>query len=417
MFKTSKDVIEYLTCRTNRGYGFEHFVAFMEEVGNPQLKLNCIHVAGTNGKGSTTNYIAHMLMEAGYKVGTFTSPHLQVHQDRIRVNEQWINDEFLIACANQYYDLWQRHDCSMFEIDMFISVLYFLEHKVDFAVYEVGLGGRLDATNVIDPLISVITSIGLDHTELLGDTVEKIAAEKAGIIKKNKSCVCNEPKQSCIDVFRERCKNQDSPLYLVKDASNLHLGNPLRFDYQSIKNIELQSLATYQIGNACCAIETIIQLVNERKITISDEQIKAGILKSHWGGRFEVMSQEPLIILDGAHNEHAMKALCESMLTLPRPLIAVFSALKDKPTLQMIELLQKTCDGIIITEFDFYRAQSAQKLNESFHHQVIEDWHQAIRTGLKQATKGTLVITGSLYFISDVREALLQHEFTKKEVE
>ena len=162
-FQQADAVIRIIEQRKNRGYGLEHFKQYMASLGNPQNQLKSIHIAGTNGKGSTTNDIRSILQTAGYKVGSFTSPYMITHLDRIRINDQDIREDAFVDIANRYYDSWMEWDLSMFEIDMCIAVIYYLEEAVDFCVFETGLGGRLDATNILIPLVSVITNIGMDH--------------------------------------------------------------------------------------------------------------------------------------------------------------------------------------------------------------------------------------------------------------
>ena len=201
MFQNSEEVITYITSRTKSKYGLSAFKEYMRSMGNPQYRLSCVHIGGTNGKGSTTDFLRSILQTAGYTVGTFTSPHLESHHDRIRINDVPISDEDLVAYANRYSEDWDKYGITMFEIDMFLSVMYFLEHKADIVLYEVGLGGELDATNIIDPLVSVITTIGYDHMDYLGNTIEEIAGAKAGIIKPNRPLITHERKSSCLQVF------------------------------------------------------------------------------------------------------------------------------------------------------------------------------------------------------------------------
>ncbi len=171
MFSNVQQAIDWITSRHRSETGRSDYRAYLASLGNPQLKLKCLHVAGTNGKGSTTNYLRSILQRAGYKVGSFTSPHLMTHLDRIRINDENIDEQFFLDIVNRYRDEWEAHHLSMFEIDTIISFFYFLERKVDYAVYEVGMGGRLDPTNVIRPLGAVITNIEMDHMAILGDTI------------------------------------------------------------------------------------------------------------------------------------------------------------------------------------------------------------------------------------------------------
>ena len=401
MFTNANEVIEYITKRTRSVFGLSEYRKFMEELGNPQYLLKCVHVAGTNGKGSTTNYLRSVLQTAGYKVGSFTSPHLESHHDRIRIDDIPISDESLVDYANRYVDLWNEHGLTMFEIDMFISVMYFLDKKVDFVIYEVGLGGEKDATNIIKPLVSVITTIGYDHMQYLGNSIEDIASAKAGIIKENTPLVTAEEKDSCLAVFQEVCSKNNAKMYRVDKASSIHINDKISFDYKGFRDIYLQTGALYQVSNACTAIETILYL-KSLGIEISEESIYEGLYNTIWKGRYEKVMSDPLVYIDGAHNEHGVSALVETLKLKTGPITIIFAALKDKETSKMIKMLLEVADEVIVTQFDYYRAKSAVELAEDFPVTIINDWEKAITYAFEN-NKGMVLITGSLYFISDVR--------------
>lgn len=403
-FNTVHAFIDYTMNRMNRGrFSLDHFKTLMERLGSPQLQLKTVHIAGTNGKGSTTNYLRSILQSSGLKVGTFTSPYLEVHNDRIRINDQFIEDEQLLHYGNRFADLIEENNLSMFEIDMLIATFYFLEQNVDIALFEVGLGGRLDATNVIMPLVSLITTIGYDHMEILGDTLERISIEKAGIIKRAVPLITSEDKQACVEEFKKICIERDAPFHSIKEAKNIQLRGGIFFDYESLP-IYLNTSALYQIKNASLAIEASFYLRNY--FEINTEDMINGLKDTQWKGRFELISKTPHIIIDGAHNTHGITALIESAKHLPRPLIIVFSALKDKETDAMLDGLLAIADEVIVTEFDFYRAASLDILNHG-HVLAIKNNHEAIAKGIELSSGGTCLITGSLYFISQVRQTIL----------
>ena len=402
MFKTTHDFIDYCTNRMNKGrFNLDHFKALLEKLGNPQLKLKTVHIAGTNGKGSTTDYLRSILQTAGYKVGTFTSPHLEVHNDRIRINNVYISDEELLEYGNRFYTLIEENELSMFEIDTLIAIYYFCEKNVDIALFEVGLGGRLDATNVILPLVSLITSIGYDHMDILGHTLEEISFEKAGIIKENIPLITAEDKENCLFVFKSVCEERSSDFLKIHPAKNVIIGDSIQYEYHHLI-IQLNTLAIYQIKNSSLAIECALYL-RELGYTISDENIRMGISSTQWKGRFETISLNPHIIIDGAHNMHGIDALVESTRLCKKPLIIVFSALKDKETEKMIHALVDIGDEVIVTEFEFYRAATLETLSMNNRVTSIRNPYDAI----KQSAGGTCLITGSLYFISEVRQVLL----------
>ena len=406
MFKTTHDFIDYCTNRMNKGrFNLDHFKALLEKLGNPQLKLKTVHIAGTNGKGSTTDYLRSILQTAGYKVGTFTSPHLEVHNDRIRINNVYISDEELLEYGNRFYTLIEENELSMFEIDTLIAIYYFCEKNVDIALFEVGLGGRLDATNVILPLVSLITSIGYDHMDILGHTLEEISFEKAGIIKENIPLITAEDKENCLFVFKSVCEERSSDFLKIHPAKNVIIGDSIQYEYHHLI-IQLNTLAIYQIKNSSLAIECALYL-RELGYTISDENIQMGISSTQWKGRFETISLNPHIIIDGAHNMHGIDALVESTRLCKKPLIIVFSALKDKETEKMIHALVDIGDEVIVTEFEFYRAATLETLSMNNRVTSIRNPYDAINYAIKQSAGGTCLITGSLYFISEVRQVLL----------
>ena len=401
MYRNCEDLIQAIESRRNNHKGFEKFQAYLNELALPYAKLRFIHVAGTNGKGSTCDFIRSCLMSSGYRVGTFTSPYLISHHDRIRINNIPISDEDLLTIGNRYVADWDRFELSMFEIDVLIALTYFLEHEVDFVVMEVGLGGRYDATNVITPLVSVITNIGLDHMEYLGNTIEEIAYEKAGIIKDGIPCVCGEHKKSCLDVFETVCEQRNAPLVLVDEIKAFRrLDSGMEFVYDG-KTFQLKSLASYQCKNAACAIEVLKLL----PIVLSEEQLFYGLSKAFWAGRFEVVNEHPLMIIDGAHNEHGMDALIDACSGMQR-LKIIFSALKDKRSDRMIEKLLSLSDDITICEFDFYRSDTALHMARQYPVKIEKDYRKAIDDAF--SFDGVVLITGSLYFISEVRKYCLK---------
>lgn len=408
-FHNTEEVIGIIEQRKNRGYGLDHFKAYMESIGNPHQSLKTIHIAGTNGKGSTTNDIRSILQEAGYKVGSFTSPYLITHLDRIRMNNEFIPSEIFLDIANRYYDSWIKWDLSMFEIDMCIASIYFSEAKTDFCVFETGLGGRLDATNILRPLISVISNIGMDHMEFLGDTKEKIAKEKAGIIKDDTCVITAEETASCLGVFEETAHDHHTDCIRIQNIMNIEeTEDGLCFDYGQYKALRLTGKALYQCKNAALAVETIDYLKHKNIIQVSENDIRQGLKKAVWQGRFEMIYKDPLIIIDGAHNADGIHALCENIKKM-KQVIVIFSVLKDKNYEQMIEELQKVSEEIIIVPFMNERALDISCIKDHPYISFMDSYMQAIHYAIKK--KQPIVITGSLYFISDVRKYLIKEGF------
>lgn len=415
MFNSIEAFIAFTTQRMSIGrFELSALKEAMEILGNPQFDIPSVHIAGTNGKGSTTNFLRSVLQTAGYRVGTFTSPHLEVHNDRIRINDVFISDAKLLELGNRYHTFIVEHGLTMFEIDTLIAAIYFKEAKIDIALYEVGLGGRLDATNVILPQLCLITNIGMDHMEYLGDTLEAIAGEKAGIIKPDVPLITAENKEECLSVFREVCRKTNSQFEMTYDPVLINSqADAVTFIARGY-TITLQGPALYQMKNASLALDAALKL---RQIgwIINDQDIVSGLANTLWKGRFEVVHRNPTIILDGAHNEHGIQAILSSVQTLPRPVVAVFTALKDKKSQGMLEKLLTVCDKIIVTEFSYYRKAKAVDLAGDLPVEVIVDPLTALREGLRLAKTGSLLITGSLYFISDVRNIYLKDLLGKEQ--
>ena len=405
-FQKAEDVIAIIEQRKNRGYGLDHFKQYMASLGNPQNRLRSIHIAGTNGKGSTTNDIRSILQAAGYKVGGFTSPFMITHLDRIRINNQDIREEAFLGITNRYYDSWMEWDLSMFEIDMCIAVFYYLEEQVDFCVFETGLGGRKDATNILQPLVSVITNIGMDHMEFLGDTLEKIAKEKAGIVKEGIDLITAEDKECCLQVFQKHTASAHAQCIKIGEISNIQeTADGLSFDYGNVKDVALFGKARYQCRNAALAIEVCLYLQRQGHLRLTEAQLRAGLHQAVWIGRFETISKEPLIILDGAHNADGIHALCETLKQM-EDVQVLCSVLKDKNFEAMLQELETVCGEILVVPFYNERALDVRLLEGRKHIHLMESYERAIPHALQKVKP--LVITGSLYFISDVRKYLIE---------
>ena len=308
----AEEYLEHIPMWTREKHSLTEVRGFLDQLGNPDRETPAIHVAGTNGKGSTTNDIRSVLQEAGYTVGSFTSPYMITHYDRIRINDVYIDEQEFLDISNAHYEEWMKWDLSMFEIDTCIAILYFLKHQVDYCVFEVGMGGRLDSTNILRPMVSIITNIGLDHMEFLGDTKEKIANEKAGIIKSGIDLITGEHDAGCLAVFQKHVTDAGSEMFITGDITNLkEYPDGIVFDYGSYAQVHLQSHAAYQSKNAALCIEVIDYLNRKQRISVNEAQLRSGLKKANWIGRFEIIQEKPLLLLDGAHNAHGIKALVE----------------------------------------------------------------------------------------------------------
>lgn len=397
--KSNDEILQEIEGRRNQGAGIENFRSYLSTIGNPHKALTCIHIAGTNGKGSTLNYIRAMLQCAGYRIATFSSPYLETHYDRIRINDECIEEAVFRKYYEQYHEGWYAYGLGSFEIDTAIAFSYFHDQNVDLCIIETGIGGRYDCTNVITPLVSVITNIGKDHMDRLGDTVEKIAWQKGGIIKPQVPLVTSERKQECLDVFQTLCDEHRSKLIkTIETTPSFHSPTCIEFLYRELA-ITLTQGALYQIDNCACAIEAIVQIQN--RFPISEESIIKGCELAQWKGRFETVCTSPQVIIDGAHNEEGIQALVNSLQDFERVRI-LFSALKDKDTHQMMRILCEASDEVCVTEFPFYRVKPAKELAEDFPVRIDQDYRHAIIEACKNKDI-PLIITGSLYFISEVR--------------
>lgn len=426
MFRSGKEVIEWISEQLRFGIrpGLERMEAALTRLDNPHLKLQTIHIAGTNGKGSTVTYLRSVLQDAGYQVGTFTSPYIETFNERISLNGIPISDDDLAWCANVIKPIVEEINkteigpFTEFEIITLLSFIYFKHHQVDIVIYEVGLGGRFDATNVISPIVCGITNIGHDHEAILGDTLVKIAHEKLGIVKQNIPLFTTEENLDVLAEFEagalEKKSRLTNALNLYK-PTNIHLSQEgITFDWPQLKNVQLTMKGMHQIKNATLAYSILQYLKQKRIFNILDVNIYRGMKQAFWKGRFEVIHENPTIILDGAHNLEGMTQLCETLKNLyptERRLFMV-SILKDKDYTHMFDILDEVADHVYFTTFDYPRAQSAKEQHEAFnqaHSSYEEDFQQLLDYLLGEVGEGDcLVITGSLYFISEVRKSLMK---------
>ncbi len=273
-------------------------------LGHPERNLKCIHVAGTNGKGSTSHLLASVLQEAGYKVGLYTSPHLKDYRERIKINGVPISEEFVTEFVNEHQPFFENNELSFFEMSVGLAFDYFVKNDIAIAIVEVGLGGRLDATNIIRPLISVITNIGLDHTQFLGNTLALIAAEKAGIIKENIPVVIGEYNSETKPVFLAKANSMHAEIYFASDL--------ITKEYPS------ELLGNYQTHNKKTALQTLYVLQSQNQFKVAEDQIKKGFLdvvkNTGLHGRWQQLQESPKVICDTAHNKEGLALVLEQVL-------------------------------------------------------------------------------------------------------
>jgi len=395
--------------------GLENIVGFLNHLGNPQKELKTIHIAGSNGKGSTASFISSILQEFGYKVGLYTSPHFVKFNERVVINGKQINDDYIANFISNHENYIDEHQLTFFEVTTAMAFQYFREMKPDYCVIETGLGGRLDATNVLDPLAVVITSISLEHTNVLGNSIEQIVFEKVEIIKRNSKVFTGILVSEAMDVVINKCKETQSEIfkienYISNDLNNIRLSTddsvlplnpPLRGNYQK-KNAALAAL---------CVSKTF-QLQDEQNYLngISNVCLNTGLQ-----GRYEYYHKNPTIIFDSAHNPEGIDAFLnefrnESRNYKSRTLI--FGAMRDKAISEMLVSLSKYFDKILLAKIQYERAAQPEDLkvlcnNLNINSQIIEKPSAFIADFKANETTECLVVLGSMYLLGEIKQQLL----------
>jgi dihydrofolate synthase/folylpolyglutamate synthase len=304
-----QQTIDYLYSLEYSGIklGLENVSQLLTFLGNPQEKWPAVHIAGTNGKGSTAAFIYTILREAGFKVGLYTSPHLLDFSERIQIDEEKISWDVIVTYARKMKNQIEKQQATFFEATTALAFAYFADQQVDIAVIETGLGGRLDATNLVHPLVTIITSISEDHQQYLGSTLPQIAFEKAGIIKTGIPCITIQQESDILAVLQEKAEKQNSPFFVIKPADHLKIISEtlqgstfdLLLPQRSLQNLIISLAGDYQIYNASLAVTSILDL---KSFPCSEQHIRAGLSKTAWPGRFQQVAEHPLTILDVAHN-------------------------------------------------------------------------------------------------------------------
>ncbi|MGE7605282.1 bifunctional folylpolyglutamate synthase/dihydrofolate synthase [Peribacillus frigoritolerans] len=428
MVTTMKEIYHFFERRQvqlGMNFGLSRMETLLTELGDPHKALKYIHIAGSNGKGSTLQYIKGILLAQGIRVASFTSPYLIRMNEQMKVNEDEISDQDFIAVFRKLWPIIHEMDSkgngpTQFEILTAMAFSYFSKKEVDLVLMETGLGGRLDTTNVIQPFLSIITSISLEHTNILGNTLGEIAFEKAGIIKSGAPVISGVTAGEPAKVIEEKASSLGVPYYQlgkdfhVSDMKRSERGQSFSFSLadRSIEHVEMRMLGRHQMENAALAIAAVTVVMEN----IDEKSILKGIGEAKWDGRFEKISDEPLVIIDGAHNPAGIDVLKET-LKVHYPDYKyrfVFSSFKDKNYSEMLHGLESGAMEIIITEFDHERAADAKTLYEKCSHpnkSLYKDWQAAITEGRrKTGDKEILVITGSLHFLSLVREFLIRED-------
>ena len=427
--ETNQWITNYRTDQPH--FGLERMVELLALRGNPHLKLKVIHIGGTNGKGSTIAFLKSMLEKMGLRVGVFSSPYLIHYTDQIAINGESIPEAKLEVLMSEYRSLLEGEyapalqGTTEFEIITAIAYDYFASEQVDVAIMEVGMGGLLDSTNVCQPILTGITTIGLDHVALLGDSLEAIAEQKAGIIKQEVPLVTGNIVPEALAVINQIAKAKEAPrLVYGEDYQVSHqesVGTGEVFDYSSLVRqgrFQTGLLGLHQVENAGMALALLDTFCRETGLELPENDLVAQALKeTSWPGRFEVVSRSPLMILDGAHNPHAIKALLatlEERFTDYHKEI-LFTCIKTKALEDMLDLLEALPDtNITLTHFDDGRATDEEVLKQEAHSRNLnyQSWQAFLDQSMTdiEEKKTVRIVTGSLYFLSQVRAYLMERK-------
>ena len=427
--ETNQWIAHYRTDQPH--FGLERMVELLALRGNPHLKLKVIHIGGTNGKGSTIAFLKSMLEKMGLRVGVFSSPYLIHYTDQIAINGESIPEAKLEVLMSEYRSLLEGEyapalqGTTEFEIITAIAYDYFASEQVDVAIMEVGMGGLLDSTNVCQPILTGITTIGLDHVALLGDSLEAIAEQKAGIIKQEVPLVTGNIVPEALAVINQIAKAKEAPrLVYGEDYQVSHqesVGTGEVFDYSSLVRqgrFQTGLLGLHQVENAGMALALLDTFCRETGLELPENDLVAQALKeTSWPGRFEVVSRSPLMILDGAHNPHAIKALLatlEERFTDYHKEI-LFTCIKTKALEDMLDLLEVLPDtNLTLTHFDDGRATDEEVLKQEAHSRNLnyQSWQAFLDQSMIdiEEKKTVRIVTGSLYFLSQVRAYLMERK-------
>jgi dihydrofolate synthase/folylpolyglutamate synthase len=417
-----KSIIDYLYGLERHGIkpGLERISALLSVLGNPQNSFRSIHVAGTNGKGSVCSMTASILKEAGFQTGLYTSPHLIKFNERIAVSGKTISERELIEAAREVKAASKRArltDITFFEFTTAMAFLHFKRKKAEFAVVETGMGGRLDATNLVLPMVSVITNIALDHTDWLGSTIKEIAAEKAGIIKPGVPVITGERARTGLSVIRTAAKKAASSVYVM--GRDFHAeGECASFSYSGLygglMGLKLRLSGGHQVRNASLALAAV-ETLRAQGVSVHERAIRKGLREASWPGRFEVISKRPLIVLDGAHNAAGAASLKEALSTLKKKrLILVIGIMSDKDIDGIMKELVPDSDLVITTRPLGERSATLPALmNAAYKYGKpvggVESVKDACKKALSLASPADCVcVTGSLFTVGEARAYLLR---------
>ncbi|WLR53280.1 folylpolyglutamate synthase/dihydrofolate synthase family protein [Bacillus tianshenii] len=431
MITTIEEAMNWIHSREKFGMkpGLERMEWMLEELGNPERRLKTIHIAGTNGKGSVVSFLRHMFQQSNLVVGTFTSPYIESFHERISVNGEPISDDDLLKAVNDVKPLVEQLDNNAelgapteFEVVTVMAIQYFARTAYpDLVLFETGLGGRLDSTNIIHPLVSIITNIGHDHLNILGDTIEEIAREKAGIIKSGVPVITGVTQPEALEVIEDEMKGKRTKIYrankefMTLNEQRTETGETFSFQspFMNVDNLEITMKGLHQVKNASLALMTVDYLKRFYSLIVDEEEMREGLKKASWPARFEVVQQNPTVIIDGAHNPEGMQTLQQTVERYypGKNVHVIFAALHDKKLDEMLNVLDDFAESLSFVDFDFPRAAKAEDLYEISKAEkkaVYESWQEAYETVKGYAGEGDVILfAGSLYFVAGVRAELI----------
>ncbi|MFH2037691.1 MAG: folylpolyglutamate synthase/dihydrofolate synthase family protein [Candidatus Zixiibacteriota bacterium] len=398
--------------------GLDNISRFLDRIGNPQNQFKSIHVAGTNGKGSTCAALDSILRSAGYKTGIFTSPHLADYRERVRVNGQQIGKPFVTEFVNNYRGLITRHKITFFETCTALAFSYFAYKKVDIAIIEVGLGGRLDATNTLNPILSIITDISFDHTNLLGNTLTKIAYEKAGIIKKQTPILTGILKSEPLREIKRISYNRRAPFFSLKRSEFDNNGSPVDFNYYrdglKLNNLKISLPGFHQIKNGALSVRAC-ELIKEQGFKIGNGDIRKGLAKIFWPGRFQIIKNpgKPTFILDVCHNPAGVKAFvqCFKELFPKRKADIIVGFVKNKDLKQSIKYLNSIARNVEVLRLNTYRTAEPEEIAVYFDTKKLVAFSESAVTSAKKLVESSkdddiIIICGSHYAVGEFIPAM-----------
>jgi len=397
--------------------GLESTIQLLKQIGNPHKELKTFHIAGSNGKGSTASFIASILMEAGYRVGLYTSPHFVKFNERIRINGNMIEDEYIAKFVTGLEDYIEKNQPTFFEITTALAFKYFCEQKVDYAVIETGLGGRLDSTNVINPIASIITSISLEHTQHLGDTLEKIAYEKAGIIKQNSKVFVGKMAYEPEKIIRNKAMELNCDYNLINDFTSME-GDRLIVTLQK-KSFSIYSTplrGEHQLYNSALAVKTISRCLNIEDGIIISRGIRNVIENTGIQGRYETVCEKPKIIFDSAHNPEGIRSFIDEFSkesdNYPERYL-LFGAMKDKSIGEMLKILSPYFSRIFVTKIDIDRSANEEELESAAKSagikiNIVQNGSKLVRDFIKEGGDKCLVVLGSMYLLGEIKSKMLE---------